>query len=96
MDSEMPHFLIWSLSRSTWCIMRYTVYPCLVSCLFYAGPEKEVSSGSSSDSSSAVVVLREVLVHICVLRGLSYLFYQMRKLLIMSGRGRASLLNWNI
>ena len=38
MDSEMPYFLVWSLSSSAWCIMRYTVYPCLVSCPFYAIP----------------------------------------------------------
>ena len=38
MDSEMPYFLVWSLSSSAWCIMQYTVYPCLVSCHFYAIP----------------------------------------------------------
>ena len=38
MDSEMPCFLIWSLSSSVWCIMQYTVWPCLVSCHFYAIP----------------------------------------------------------
>ena len=36
MDSAMPYFLVWSLSSSAWCIMQYTVYPCLVSCPFYA------------------------------------------------------------
>ena len=36
MDSEMPYFLVWSLSSSAWCIKRYTVYPGLVSCPFYA------------------------------------------------------------
>ena len=35
MNSEMPYFLVWSLSSSAWCIMRYTVCPCLVSCPFY-------------------------------------------------------------
>ena len=38
MDSEMPYFLVWSLSSSAWCIMQYTVYACLVSCHFYAIP----------------------------------------------------------
>ena len=38
MDSGMPYFLVWSLSSSAWCIMRYTVYPCLVPCPFYAIP----------------------------------------------------------
>ena len=38
MDSEMPYFLILSLSSSAWCIMRYTIYPCLVSCHFNAIP----------------------------------------------------------
>ena len=33
--SEMSYFLIWSLSSSTWCIMRYTVlsWSCLLSFL---------------------------------------------------------------
>ena len=38
MDSELPSFLVWSLCISAWCIMRYTVYPGLVSCPFYAIP----------------------------------------------------------
>ena len=35
---ERNNFLVWSLSSSAWCIMQYTVYPCLVSCHFYAIP----------------------------------------------------------
>ena len=38
MDSEMLYFLVWSLSSSAWYIMQYTVYPCIVSCHFYAIP----------------------------------------------------------
>ena len=32
----MPYFLVWSLSSSAWCIMRYTVCPlsCLLSFLY--------------------------------------------------------------
>ena len=39
MDSEMPYFLVWSLSSSAWCIMRY-IYCISLSCLlsFYAIP----------------------------------------------------------
>ena len=43
MDSEMPYFLVWSLSSSAWCIVRYTVYPCLLSCPFYAIPISPIS-----------------------------------------------------
>ena len=39
MGSEIPYFLVWSLyTSSTWCTMRYTVYPGLVSCPFYTVP----------------------------------------------------------
>ena len=34
MESEIPYFLVLSLSSSAWCIMQYTVCPCLVSCIF--------------------------------------------------------------
>ena len=27
-----------TIASSAWCIMRYTVYPCLASCTFYAIP----------------------------------------------------------
>ena len=39
MDSEMPYFPSFGhYASSAWCIMQYTVCPCLASCPFYGIP----------------------------------------------------------
>ena len=35
MDSEMPYFLVWSLSSSAWCIMRYILYILVLSLIIF-------------------------------------------------------------